>query len=255
MSVLDLSKYGIPNTFDLLGEFLEFPATTVDPLQAPVVLLVDENHSAVNEPSVKASATDVGQIVKAIPDTIVVLEHFLVGTLVTATTPRTHGGSRFHIFLHQIVQANTIGGDDAGSLEMFADITGDYEVRVFDEPDEAEKARLTEEGRIKVREHPEQFTRSKSVIGTLLLKLASSNKRLGVINAGANHNNHILTNPTHNGKPVCAARSTVSFIRLRPVEELRRMAAYLNWIYRGRPLWQELVDWEMAEQSIPRLSP
>lgn len=47
----------------------------------------------------------------------------------------------------------------------------------------------------------------------------------------------------------------VEWVREALLSALRHEAAYLNWIDRGRPLWQDLIDWCLAEQAIPRLTP
>jgi hypothetical protein len=47
----------------------------------------------------------------------------------------------------------------------------------------------------------------------------------------------------------------VEFVRATLLAAVRREAAFFNWIDRGRPLWEELVDWAWAEQAIPRLTP
>lgn len=62
MAILDMSKYGIPQTLHLSGAAIEYPATTADVVQAPIVFLVDENHDPANKPAVLANAKDVAQI-------------------------------------------------------------------------------------------------------------------------------------------------------------------------------------------------
>src|SRR5688572_20916776 len=99
MNLLDLRKYGIPLTINLEGEFIEFPATAADPLSAPLVILVDENHDLFNLPAVVANARDVAQIAKAIPKVVVVLEHFLSGEIVTAHSESGYIIPGFHRYL------------------------------------------------------------------------------------------------------------------------------------------------------------
>lgn len=78
-------------------------------------------------------------------------------------------------------------------------------------------------------------------------------RRVGVINAGANHNGHIWDNRDQVGKPIWGERFGVSLIRLRQIEELRKVSAYLNWERRNRRLWEHLIDWAFAEREIPAL--
>ncbi len=47
----------------------------------------------------------------------------------------------------------------------------------------------------------------------------------------------------------------VEFVREALLTAIRREAAFFNWINRGSPPWEDLVDWSWAEQAIPRLTP
>lgn len=50
------------------------------------------------------------------------------------------------------------------------------------------------------------------------------------------------------------AATRVEWLREAMLSAVRHEAAFFNWIRRGRPLWENLVDWTWAEQSVPRLS-
>jgi hypothetical protein len=280
MPNIDLSPYKINQVVPVTGAFEEWPATWRDPRQAPIVFLVDEEHET--QPAINQNAGIVHQIIQAVPSTIVVLEHFLAGQVVTKNTPRTYGGSNFHILLHQLGPATTIGGDDKQALAIVAAIEADYERRrsgiVVDIRNAqsiargaAEEARLKQEGYQKMHTHPANVIRSQRLIETLLNQMTTAGVRVGAINAGANHNSHIWDNVIHNGQPLSVLRSQVTFIRLRPaahpmplvikqdvpphgpsasIHERRHISAFFHWIDRGRPYGQEMVDWTWAEQQV-----
>jgi hypothetical protein len=45
----------------------------------------------------------------------------------------------------------------------------------------------------------------------------------------------------------------IEHVRTVMLNMLRREEAFLHWISRGRPMWEELVDWDWAEAAIPQL--
>jgi hypothetical protein len=47
----------------------------------------------------------------------------------------------------------------------------------------------------------------------------------------------------------------VEKLRIALLSSVRHEAAFLNWIGRGQPLWDDLVDWDLAERSILGLMP
>lgn len=221
MPTLNLATYGIKAKIELTGVVQESPARDADVLAAPIIILVDEDHNT--QLAIDENAQNVSRLLQAVPRTVVVLEHFPAGEKVVQNSPRTHGGSNFHVLLHQLVgNATTLGGDAIDILPALCKIEDEYQRRINDivadirnppprDVIEAEKARLKEEGLIKVREYPGQLVRSRRLIDTVLEQVNATN-RVGIINAGSNHNTHIWDNDP----AICDVRSRVTLIRLRP---------------------------------------
>lgn len=280
MPIIDLSHYHFPKSVTVSGAVREWPATWIDPGRAPIVFLVDEEH--LTQAAIDENAANVSAIIKAVPGAVVVLEHFISGQRVDANTPATYGGSDFHLKLLNLVQANTIGGDDLPALKTVLAVNDDYNKRIANIVQDirnpppldfriAEKARLLEEGRKAMRAHPGNLIRSQRLIETLVNEMTARGQRVGVMNAGSHHNSHVWDNASIKGQPVCAVRSQVTFIRFRPgahptplavddampphgplasLEERRRVTAYFQWIERGRQAGGESVDWAWAEQHV-----
>jgi hypothetical protein len=262
MPNLDLNKYGIPLILELSIELREYPATDIEPTEAPIVLLIDENHLA--QPAIDHSANIAAEFLQQFPEAPVVLEHFLAGETVPADQLGRHGGSDFHMKLCQSVNAELLGGDDHDGLMRMDEITEDYEVRIseylFDNrqlPEEErarETAHLKEESRLAIRNDPIQVIRSRSLIETSLQHL-NINNRIGLLNCGLNHNNHIIDNVLdEDSQPVCSRRKAINFIRIRPTKQLRQLSAYYHWRDRGEPHGEDLVDWSWAEENVPGLN-
>ena len=55
-------------------------------------------------------------------------------------------------------------------------------------------------------------------------------------------------------KPEVVVATKIEHLRPALLSFLREEAAYFHWRYRGRPLWEEMVDWDWAEKSITDLT-
>ena len=99
---------------------------------------------------------------------------------------------------------------------------------------------------------PEQKLRSKRLIGTAIEEVKKW--RFAIINAGSNHNSHIIENVQWDGSPIGPIRSDISFIRVRPTHALRLLAAYYRWIDGGKQSNQALNDWLWAEANVAGLN-
>ena len=230
MPMLDLRAYGLPAQVELAGDVREEPATDDDPTKAPLILLIDEVHDA--PAVVQENANNAIAVLRAVPDTLVVLEHFLAGTRVTASAPAYTRASDFHkLLLSEVPTAHVIGGDDRRCLDVLSELKEDMCDRPNRELDDEAIRRLRRgENRETVRgdfeprrvevatrylaasnEHECQRHRSHSFVRVAL----DSGSRVAIINAGGNHNTHIVRNEGPEGSPLISNRQRISVIRIR----------------------------------------
>jgi hypothetical protein len=55
-------------------------------------------------------------------------------------------------------------------------------------------------------------------------------------------------------KPDVVIATKIEHIRPFLLQSVRKRAAYFHWVSRGRPLWNEMEDWNWAEKQISRLA-
>ena len=128
MSSIDLSRYGLSRGLELSVESREFPATTADPREAPIVFLVDEDHLA--QPAINASAANAGRIMNKHPDTVVALEFFQAGVRVQPNSVSEFRPPNFHVQLARLGAQELFGGDDIEAAREIDEVHTDYAARL-----------------------------------------------------------------------------------------------------------------------------
>ena len=237
----------------------------VTPETARIIFILDEVH--LNKPVIAGNSNNASRILHTIQDAVVVLEHFASNEVVTnGTAPCPDADpSDFHqqVF-EQVPQARIIGGDCCDCVSEIFNLKTELcdiptielaDIRPQLSPDEraARAAQIAEDYLHASINHQCHWTRSRMLVETCL----SNNARVGIINSGTKHGDHIWSNIGYEGAQLLAAHRDISLIRIRchahprsPTTQ-RREAAYFHWIDRGRPLWEEMIDWEWAVAAIP----